>query len=71
MGTLWDCHTAMERVLEKKGGPNFILVLENRRNLAFLLAKQLYVVFSLNYQQILSVQTTLYFFSELSVSNYV
>lgn len=45
MGTLWDCHTAMERVLETKGGPNFILVLENRRNLAFLLAKQLYDFF--------------------------
>lgn len=70
MGTFCDCHTAMERVLEARGGLNFILGIINRRNLALLFAEQLCGWFNLIYQQILSVQTT-HFFSELSVSNCV
>jgi len=61
VGTLWDCHAAMERVLEARGGLNSILVIKTGRSLPLLFAEELYDFYSLNCQQILSVQTTLIF----------
>lgn len=62
VATLWDCHTAMGRVLEARGGLNFISVIK-KTNLTLLFAKQLYDFCILNYQQILFVQTTTFLVS--------
>lgn len=58
VGTLWDCCMAVERALEARGGLNFDLLIKKRINLVLLFAKQESDFLSLNYQQLLSLQTT-------------
>lgn len=49
---------AVERALEARGGLNFDLLIKKRINLVLLFAKQESDFLSLNYQQLLSLQTT-------------